>query len=147
MTVLSPQWNFLYTAKTTSWWWIRDLALFSSELLRARTPHTPSTLCMWRTLDGELIPWLTPVRPTTKYDPCLTSPMMCHRHCVWARLACQGRVFSYHLWWVNTSPPGQNDRYFADDILICILVNEKFCILIKISLKFVSNGPIENNPA
>ena len=26
-------------------------------------------------------------------------------------------------------------------------VNEKFCILIKISLKFVPEGPIDNNPA
>ena len=28
-----------------------------------------------------------------------------------------------------------------------ILVNEKFCILIKISLKFGPKGPIDNNPA
>ena len=26
-------------------------------------------------------------------------------------------------------------------------MNEKFCILIKISLKFVPKGPIDNNPA
>ena len=35
----------------------------------------------------------------------------------------------------------------TDDIFSCILVNEKFCILIKISLKFVAMGPIDNNPA
>ena len=35
------------------------------------------------------------------------------------------------------SAPTQNGRHFADDILKCILMNEKFCILIKISLKFV----------
>ena len=29
----------------------------------------------------------------------------------------------------------------------CILMNEKFCILIKTSLKFVFRGPIYNNPA
>ena len=28
-----------------------------------------------------------------------------------------------------------------------IFVNEKFCILIKISWRFVSKGPIDNNPA
>ena len=28
-----------------------------------------------------------------------------------------------------------------------IVLNEKFCILIKISLKFVPKGPIDNNPA
>ena len=41
--------------------------------------------------------------------------------------------------------PGQNGRYFADDIFRCILANEKFCILIEISLKFVPNGPIDNS--
>ena len=29
----------------------------------------------------------------------------------------------------------------------CIFVNEKFCILIKILLKFLSKGPIDDNPA
>ena len=41
-------------------------------------------------------------------------------------------------------PPGQNDRHFADDIFRCILVNEEFCILIKISLKFVAKTPVDN---
>ena len=35
----------------------------------------------------------------------------------------------------------------ADDLFRCIFVNEKFCILIKISLKFVHKGLINNNPA
>ena len=48
---------------------------------------------------------------------------------------------------VKSSPHGQNGRHFADGILICIFVNEKFCILIKISLKFVPKGPNDNNPA
>ena len=43
--------------------------------------------------------------------------------------------------------PGQNGRHFADDIFRCIFENEKFCILIQISLKFVSTGPIYNKPA
>ena len=45
---------------------------------------------------------------------------------------------------VNSSPHG---RHFADHIFRCIFVNEKFCILIKISLKFVRKGPIDNGPA
>ena len=48
---------------------------------------------------------------------------------------------------LNSSPPGQNGRHFADNIFICIFVNKTFCILSKISLKFVPNGPIDNNPA
>ena len=48
---------------------------------------------------------------------------------------------------INSSPPGLNGRHFADDIYGCIFVNEKFCILIEISLNFVPKGPIYNNPA
>ena len=47
----------------------------------------------------------------------------------------------------NSFPPGQNGRHFADDISRCIFVNEKFCILIKVSLKFVAKIPIDNNTA
>ena len=46
-----------------------------------------------------------------------------------------------------THPPGQNGRHFADGIFICIFMNEKFCILIKISLNFVPRIPISNNSA
>ena len=47
----------------------------------------------------------------------------------------------------NSSPPGQDDRHFADDIFRCISVNEMFYILIKTSLKLVSKGSIDNNAA
>ena len=48
--------------------------------------------------------------------------------------------------WSYRIPPGQNDRHFADDIFRYIFLNENFCILIKISLKFVPKGQIDNNP-
>ena len=35
--------------------------------------------------------------------------------------------------WVNSSLPGQNGPHFADDVFRCIFLNEKFCILIKMS--------------
>ena len=35
----------------------------------------------------------------------------------------------------------------ADDIFRCIFVNENVCILIKISLKFVPYGPIDDTHA
>ena len=47
----------------------------------------------------------------------------------------------------NSSPPGQNGHHFADDIFKCIFVIEKLFILRKISPKFVSKGPMNNNPA
>ena len=36
----------------------------------------------------------------------------------------------------------QNGRDFPDDIFICIFLNENVSISVKISLKFVPNGPI-----
>ena len=48
---------------------------------------------------------------------------------------------------VNSSPPCQNGRYFAENIFKCIFMNEKFCISIQISLKFIPRGPSDNNSA
>ena len=36
---------------------------------------------------------------------------------------------------------------FADDIFKCIFLNEKFCILIQISVKFIARGPIGSKSA
>ena len=47
----------------------------------------------------------------------------------------------------NTLRPRQNDRHFPDDIFKCIFLNENVKISIKISLKFVPKGPINNIPA
>ena len=44
-------------------------------------------------------------------------------------------------------PPGQNGRHFADGIYRCISLNEKYYIVIEISLEFVPEGPIDNKPA
>ena len=46
--------------------------------------------------------------------------------------------------WINSSRLNKNGRHFADDIFKYIFVNEKFCILINISLKFGSEGQINN---
>ena len=48
---------------------------------------------------------------------------------------------------LNTLGPGQNRRHFADDIFKCIFLNGNVWISIKISLKFVPKGPINNIPA
>ena len=40
-----------------------------------------------------------------------------------------------------------NDRHFPDDIFKCIFLNEIVFISIKISLKFVPKGQINNIPA
>ena len=44
-------------------------------------------------------------------------------------------------------PLEQNGHHFADNIFLYIFLNGRFCIvLIKISLTFVPNCPIDNNP-
>ena len=48
---------------------------------------------------------------------------------------------------INTLRPRKNERHFADDIFKCIFVNENVWIPIKISMKFVPKGPINNIPA
>ena len=47
----------------------------------------------------------------------------------------------------NTLRPRQHGRHFADDTFKSIFLNENVIISIKISLKFVPDGPINNIPA
>ena len=56
------------------------------------------------------------------------------------------RIFenNYH---VNTLRLRQNGRHFPDNIFKCIFLNENLWIAIKIALKFVPMGPINNIPA
>ena len=48
---------------------------------------------------------------------------------------------------VNTLRPRQNGRHFPDEIFKCIFLNENVLVSIKISLKFIPKGPINNIPA
>ena len=48
---------------------------------------------------------------------------------------------------LDTLRPRQNGCHFADEIFKCIFLYENAWILIKISLKFVPKGPINNIPA
>ena len=52
-----------------------------------------------------------------------------------------------HIKLFNTLRPRQHGRHFADDTFKCIFLNEHVGISIKISLKFVHEGPINNIPA
>ena len=56
---------------------------------------------------------------------------------------CYRRIYSY----INTLRPRRNEQHFADDIFKRIFFNENVWISIKISLKFVPKGPINNIPA
>ena len=52
--------------------------------------------------------------------------------------------FIYVINAINTLRPGQDGRNYPDDIFKCIFLNESVWISIKISLKFVPKGPINN---
>ena len=52
-----------------------------------------------------------------------------------------------HMQVFNTLRPRQNGRDFADDIFKCTFLNENVWIPIKIAMKFVPRGPINNIPA
>ena len=48
---------------------------------------------------------------------------------------------------INTLRPRQNGRYFSDDVLKCIPLNEHVWISLNISLTFISNVLIISIPA
>ena len=73
------------------------------------------------------------------------TPNIFQRKCISRCL--KNRSYLFRPKYFNTSPPGQNSCHFADNIFRCIFVNEKFCILIEMSLKFVPKGSIDNNLA
>ena len=58
-----------------------------------------------------------------------------------------GSASNSSLFNFNTLRPRQNGRHFPDDNLKHIFLNENVWISIKISLKYVPRGPINNIPA
>ena len=58
-----------------------------------------------------------------------------------------GEILSIHTASPASLRPRQNGRHFLDNIFKCIFLNENVWIVIKISLKFVPKGPINNIPA
>ena len=59
----------------------------------------------------------------------------------------KGMECNYSFTEVNSLRQKRNRRHFADDIFKCIFMNENVWIPIKISLKFLPKGPINNIPA
>ena len=62
-----------------------------------------------------------------------------HTHSRWSVIETKIYIF-------NTMRQRQDGRYFTDDVLKYIFVNEKVWILVKIPLKYVARGPINNIP-
>ena len=60
---------------------------------------------------------------------------------------CDKQVFVFHEEGFNTLRLRQKGHHFADDLFKRIFLNENVWISIKISLRFVPKGPINNIPA
>ena len=60
---------------------------------------------------------------------------------MWCHKASMKQIF------INSLRLRQSGRHFADDIFKCISLNENVWIPIKISLKYVPKGPINNIPS
>ena len=58
-----------------------------------------------------------------------------------------GYAYCYMIRSFDTLRPRQNGSHFANDIFKCIFLNENVSISIKISLKFIPMGLINNIPA
>ena len=59
---------------------------------------------------------------------------------------CMWKIWVWVWKLLNTLRPRKNGRHFADDIFKCIFLNENVWIPIKIALKLVPRGPINNIP-
>ena len=57
------------------------------------------------------------------------------------------RWMAWTHWPINTLRLRRNEQHFADDIFKRIFFNENVRLSIRISLNFVPEGPINNNPA
>ena len=74
-------------------------------------------------------------------------PSMRKSYAIWKPSAHLKLWRFHHHQSLNTLRPRQNGRHFADDVFKCIFLDENVWILLKISLRFVPKGPINNIPA
>ena len=91
-------------------------------------------------------------------DLCHMASLGCNEliHCVYHICITELSQHQFSWWlnacsawrlWINTLRLRQDGCHFPDDIFKCIFSNENVWIPIKISLKFVPKGPINNIPA
>ena len=116
--------RFIFVSKyfSLALWVEKYLIMTHNQLLELPfINHLPTTLEIWSTTGLSALRW------HGKYDSIVL------RHS--------------HTSLINTLRPRQNWRHFADDTFKRIFLNDNVRISIKISLKFVLKGPINNNPS
>ena len=130
-TILRPSYlhnGISYTGKMTSLYWIRALDLYV----------TRSSATMILTMHNKPVPGFQEER----FQPPVPSQLW---EMIYTHVLMNKNKFSTTQ--VNTWRPRQNGRHFADAIFRCIFLNENVWTPVKISLKFVARGPINNIPA
>ena len=126
--------------------WVSDLILVKRILLSHSVSTLQPFMCkhmQWFVLKTILYPLhvLTPCRCEHTFT--LMNNLKLYNNnqfSLWHVYICSDFTF-------NSLRPRRNRRHFADDIFKCIFLNENVWIPIKISLKFVPKGPINNIPA
>ena len=111
-----------------------DDTILSDTIMSEVRKFTRKNVCIWHYVIPTSDKKLCETNFTFHLLKCAVNENLNFTACIWT-------PFQYEYF--NSSPPQQNGRLLADDIFRCIFMNEKFCILIK----FVPEGPIDNNAA
>ena len=142
----------------SSLYWIRAqgnrggwaLLQYKDSLLRYGDHHHKDKIA-WLS-HGEVDLTVPCSRKAVKLNHSLTHCPLKQRCHIWHH--CVTNVFKSNPWisynifiLFNSLRPRQSGCHFSDDIFKCIFLNENVPISIKISLKFVPKGPINNIPA
>ena len=102
--------------------------------------------CLFSDQSMESVPLL--YIPQNNCELCLHVHRSARVFSILAQLKCKKKVSRHqHISSFNTLRRRQNYRQFAADIFKCIFVNENAIISMKISLKFIPKGSIDNIPA
>ena len=119
---------------------------FGLTSIRHRSDAKASDLCLIKTIQGSLLSGYGDMS-LAWCKTAVSSVLMHWRYCSLAlRHWCSDIAYAIDMSF-NTLRPRQNGRHFPDDIFKCNFLNENIWISIKISLKFVPGGPINNIPA
>ena len=112
--------------------WIQGLIKFGRDLWQQNNFHLDWT-CVWFCIPKFIRTWFLNAS-NIAWKKWMENVLPSFKLLIWYRT-------------INLFPPGQNGQHLIYDIFKYIFMNENYCILIRVSLKFVPEGPIENTSA
>ena len=136
----------LGTSKTSLCLDMRSPCLLTSCFHHQRDPSSPCQWNMFRTLGLCWKMYTTmSVNACSKWQKCRKGSVISEVvQPILIPGSWQVQVFCTAPWLINTLRQRQIRCHFTDDVWKCIFSNQNVWILIKISLKFVRKGPIDN---